>query len=251
MSENPLAGRPYMVGEKQALSRWYDATDSAVVNEHGQKHYRVSGQIVRVGEVDLAASDYHLEEILKWTLCVASRVVSSHDEAVQPLYRNNIRTFEQRFPGAFAEYRKRFGEQGLPKTIASVTSDVPRELLGPYEPPVEPKKPDALSRREQLLRELAEIDAEATRAEVLVPHEEEPDARDEYATEGMSILEFSKVPPKARQKLLERGVATVSHLAGLPDSILPDLGPGQWVKWRLEAQQATGDPQWKQPELAA
>ena len=249
--ENPFAGAPFAIGHKQALTRQHPDTQSYVKDDTGEGKYpRVHGEIVRVGEVDLAASDFHGEEVLKWTLCVACKVINSHDESVQPLRGNNIRSYRKRFPAAFEEYEGRYGKQGLPDAISTVTQDVPRELLGKYDPATAQNHKhnnSAAAKKAVLLRQLAALDdnysEDAERAIALVPEvaAPEPDAPAEVDP-NTPIDEFAKVPPKFRKKLTSLGVTSVGIFAAMSDEELTELGAGQWAKWRMEAQMATGDP---------
>ena len=257
--ENPFAGAPFAIGHKMALTRQHPDTTSYVKDDTGEGKYpRVHGEIVRVGEVDLAASEYHGEEVLKWTIAVACKVINSHDESVQPLRGNNIRSYRRRFPAAFEEYEGRYGKQGLPDAIATVTQDVPRELLGNYDPKTaqnHKQNASAAAKKAALLRQLAALDddysEDAERAIALVPEHALTEAEASEIDPNAPIDEFAKVPLKARKKLIGLGVTSVGIFANMSDDELSELGAGQWVKWRLEAQMATGDPRWKQPEWNA
>jgi predicted flap endonuclease-1-like 5' DNA nuclease len=228
---------PERLGETWPITQRYPAIDSYVKDEMGNAQPFVHGAICKSAVIDWPASKHFGEEILSWQLCMQTTCVKStaKDVMVEPIKPVNVKGFRTRFPDAFKEYIAKHGEEDLPDHETSITAGKHDTLVGPYVP----KKVKGASIAEQkaeLARQMKLL--EAAEANQGKEEPEEPELEDRYSLEGgHPIKDMRGIGMKAKEMLEGIGVVTIEGLANLSDYVIPDLGPGNWERYRTLARQ--------------
>jgi hypothetical protein len=246
---NNLFGTPVEIGQMVPLTKNYDDQEGFISDGNGGKVCHVKGQIVHVADLDRPASRHFGREVLRWRLHVASRIMNSQikDVAVQPVEEWTIGGLRKRFPDAFNEYERKYGNAGLPERKDPVVMGFAHDQMEDYDGPdtldeyhASVRGQVALSaagkedRRKELERQLAALDSETPEKAFEQPSDfVQP-------TDGTPISGWGAIPVSARSVLMQHGVMTVEDFAKANDSLFGGLGVGQWNKWRKKAQEEAG-----------